>query len=66
MQVVAARGGNIILMTNALVAAEATVPSRVTFMLPGMAAAFIPIVYAIPIQPLAYHTAVMGTDVDQP
>ena len=35
--------------------------------LPDMAAAFTPMVYAIPVQLLAYHTAVvMGTDVDQP
>ncbi|WP_027578554.1 glutamine--fructose-6-phosphate transaminase (isomerizing) [Bradyrhizobium sp. Ai1a-2] len=67
MQEVAARGGNIILMTDAKGAAEATVDSLVTIVLPDMAAAFTPIVYAIPVQLLAYHTAVvMGTDVDQP
>jgi glucosamine--fructose-6-phosphate aminotransferase (isomerizing) len=67
MQEVAARGGNIILMTDALGAAEATVRSLVTITLPDMAAAFTPIVYAVPVQLLAYHTAVvMGTDVDQP
>src|SRR5882757_3913235 len=67
MQEVAARGGNIILMTDAKGAAEATVESLVTIVLPDMAAAFTPMVYAIPVQLLAYHTAVvMGTDVDQP
>jgi glucosamine--fructose-6-phosphate aminotransferase (isomerizing) len=67
MQEVAARGGNIILMTNAKGAEEATVDSLVTIMLPDMAAAFTPMVYAVPVQLLAYHTAVvMGTDVDQP
>ena len=67
MQEVAARGGNIILMTDAKGAAEATVESLVTIVLPDMAATFAPIVYAIPVQLLAYHTAVvMGTDVDQP
>ncbi len=67
MQEVAARGGNIILMTDAKGAAEATVDSLVTIVLPDMAAAFTPIVYAVPVQLLAYHTAVvMGTDVDQP
>jgi glucosamine--fructose-6-phosphate aminotransferase (isomerizing) len=67
MQEVAARGGNIILMTDAKGAAEATVQSLVTIVLPDMAATFTPIVYAIPVQLLAYHTAViMGTDVDQP
>jgi glucosamine--fructose-6-phosphate aminotransferase (isomerizing) len=67
MQEVAARGGNIILMTDAKGAAEATVESLVTIILPDMAAAFTPMVYAVPVQLLAYHTAVvMGTDVDQP
>jgi len=67
MQEVAARGGNIILMTDAKGAAEATIESLVTIVLPDMAAAFTPMVYAIPVQLLAYHTAVvMGTDVDQP
>ena len=67
MQEVAARGGNIILMTDARGAAEATIESLVTIVLPDMAATFTPMVYAIPVQLLAYHTAVvMGTDVDQP
>jgi glucosamine--fructose-6-phosphate aminotransferase (isomerizing) len=67
MQEVAARGGKIILMTDARGAAEATIESLVTIVLPDMAAAFTPMVYAVPVQLLAYHTAVvMGTDVDQP
>lgn len=67
MQEVAARGGNIILMTDAKGAVEATVDSLVTIVMPDMAAAFTPMVYSIPVQLLAYHTAVvMGTDVDQP
>ena len=67
MQEVAARGGNIILMTDAKGAAEATVDSLVTIVLPDMGSTFTPMVYAIPVQLLAYHTAVvMGTDVDQP
>jgi len=67
MQEVAARGGNIILMTDARGAKEATIGSLVTIVLPDTAAAFTPMVYAIPVQLLAYHTAViMGTDVDQP
>jgi glucosamine--fructose-6-phosphate aminotransferase (isomerizing) len=67
MQEVAARGGKIILMTDAKGAAEATVESLVTIVLPDMGATFAPMVYAIPVQLLAYHTAVvMGTDVDQP
>jgi len=67
MQEVAARGGKIILMTDARGAAEATVESLVTITLPDMPATVTPLVYAIPVQLLAYHAAViMGTDVDQP
>ena len=67
MQEVAARGGRIILMTDARGAAEAAVEPEATILLPDMVPTFAPIVYAVPIQLLAYHTAViMGTDVDQP
>jgi glucosamine--fructose-6-phosphate aminotransferase (isomerizing) len=67
MQEVAARGGRIILVTDPKGAAEATVQSLVTLTLPDMPATVTPLVYAIPVQLIAYHTAVMmGTDVDQP
>ena len=67
MQEVAARGGRIILMTDPKGAAEAAVDSLETIILPEMPATVTPLVYAIPVQLLAYHTAViMGTDVDQP
>ena len=67
MQEVAARGGKIILLTDPKGAAEATVQSMVTLTLPEMAATVTPLVYALPVQLIAYHTAVvMGTDVDQP
>ncbi|EKS28180.1 glutamine--fructose-6-phosphate transaminase (isomerizing) [Afipia felis] len=67
MQEVAARGGRIILMTDAQGAREATVESTETIVLPDMPATVTPLVYAVPVQLLAYHTAViMGTDVDQP
>ncbi len=67
MQEVAARGGKIILVTDPKGAAEATVSSLVTLTLPEMPATVTPLVYAIPVQLIAYHTAVMmGTDVDQP
>ena len=67
MQEVAARGGKIILITDPKGAAEATVDSLVTLILPEMPATVTPLVYAIPVQLIAYHTAVMiGTDVDQP
>ncbi|MEJ0076970.1 MAG: glutamine--fructose-6-phosphate transaminase (isomerizing) [Alphaproteobacteria bacterium] len=67
MQEVAARGGRIILVTDPKGAAEATVNSMETLTLPQMPATVTPLVYAIPVQLIAYHTAVMmGTDVDQP
>ncbi|MDA9424347.1 glutamine--fructose-6-phosphate transaminase (isomerizing) [Bradyrhizobium sp. CCBAU 53380] len=67
MQEVAARGGKIILITDAKGASEATVDTLVTIVLPTMVASFTPMVYAIPVQLLAYHTGVVnGADVDQP
>jgi glucosamine--fructose-6-phosphate aminotransferase (isomerizing) len=67
MQEVAARGGRIVLVTDREGAAESTVSPLATLALPDMAAPFTPLVYAIPVQLIAYHTAVvMGTDVDQP
>jgi glucosamine--fructose-6-phosphate aminotransferase (isomerizing) len=68
MQEVAARGGRLILMTDAKGAAEANDGQSVaTLTLPTVHPAVAPLVYAVPVQLLAYHTAVhMGTDVDQP
>jgi glutamine---fructose-6-phosphate transaminase (isomerizing) len=67
MQEVAARGGRIILITDPQGAREATVNSLVTMTVPEMPVTVTPLVYAIPVQLIAYHTAViMGTDVDQP
>jgi glucosamine--fructose-6-phosphate aminotransferase (isomerizing) len=67
MQEVAARGGRIILITDPKGAHEAHVESAAKIVLPEMAATVAPLAYAIPVQLLAYHTAViMGTDVDQP
>ena len=67
MQEVAARGGRIILVTDPKGAHEAHVESAAKIVLPEMAATVTPLAYAIPVQLLAYHTAViMGTDVDQP
>ena len=68
MQEVAARGGRLILMTDAKGAAAANDgQSVVTLTLPTVHPAVAPLVYAVPVQLLAYHTAViMGTDVDQP
>jgi len=67
MQEVAARGGRIILITDPKGARAATVDSMVTLTVPEMPSTVTPLVYAIPVQLIAYHTAViMGTDVDQP
>lgn len=67
MQEVAARGGKIILITDRQGAAKATVETLATIVLPDVPEIISPIVYALPIQMLAYYTAVfMGTDVDQP
>jgi glucosamine--fructose-6-phosphate aminotransferase (isomerizing) len=67
MQEVAARGGRLFLMTDAEGARAAKAHTMVTLTLPTVHPAVAPIVYAVPVQLLAYHTAVlMGTDVDQP
>jgi glucosamine--fructose-6-phosphate aminotransferase (isomerizing) len=67
MQEVAARGGRIILVTDKKGRAAAAIDAVETLILPEMASTVTPLVYAVPVQLLAYHTAVfMGTDVDQP
>ncbi len=67
MQEVAAREGRIILITDPRGAREATIESVAILTLPDMPPTVTPLVYALPVQLLAYHTAViMGTDVDQP
>ena len=67
MHEVAARGGRIILIGERHAAEEAAVAIEHFLPMPDMGANFAPIVYAAPIQVLAYHTAViMGKDADQP
>jgi len=67
MQEVAARGGRIILITDDKGAAATDLATMATIVLPDMHEAIQPMVFSLPIQLLAYHTAViMGTDVDQP
>ena len=70
MQEVAARGGKLILVTDAAGADAATAAScdpLATLTLPAVPATVSPLVYAVPVQLIAYHTAVLlGTDVDQP
>jgi glutamine---fructose-6-phosphate transaminase (isomerizing) len=70
MQEVAARGGKLILVTDAEganAAQAAKCEPLATLTLPTMPATVSPLVYAVPVQLIAYHTAViLGTDVDQP
>ena len=67
MQEVAARGGRLVLVTDAKGAAAAEGQALATLTLPTMPSAVGPLVYAVPVQLIAYHTAVaLGTDVDQP
>jgi glucosamine--fructose-6-phosphate aminotransferase (isomerizing) len=67
MQEVAAREGKIILVTDPQGAHDVHMDSLSKLTLPAMPAMMTPLVYAIPVQLIAYHTAVvMGTDVDQP
>ena len=67
MQEVAARGGRIVLITDRRGATECGNAAENTVILPDMSDIVAPIIYALPVQLIAYHTAVfMGTDVDQP
>ncbi|HEY8383570.1 MAG TPA: glutamine--fructose-6-phosphate transaminase (isomerizing) [Microvirga sp.] len=67
MQEVAARGGRIILITDEKGAAATGLKTEATIVMPSVHPIVAPIVHAIPVQLLAYHTAVfMGKDVDQP
>ncbi|MGI6853077.1 glutamine--fructose-6-phosphate transaminase (isomerizing) [Mesorhizobium sp. 1B3] len=67
MQEVAARGGRIILITDRKGAERASINAMETIVLPDVPEIIAPMIYALPVQMLAYYTAVfMGTDVDQP
>jgi glucosamine--fructose-6-phosphate aminotransferase (isomerizing) len=67
MQEVAARGGRIVMLSDAKGLSETGIADMQTIELPAMEPSFAPIVYAVPIQLLAYHAAVtLGKDVDQP
>ncbi|MEM1373807.1 MAG: glutamine--fructose-6-phosphate transaminase (isomerizing) [Pseudomonadota bacterium] len=67
MQEVMARGGRMVLVTDHAGAKEAGDGVWETLLMPEVAALWAPIVYAVPAQLLAYHTAIAkGTDVDQP
>lgn len=67
MQEVMARHGKVLLISDAQGIAEAGMECWKTITMPEVSDAFAPILYAIPAQLLAYHTAIAkGTDVDQP
>ncbi|MCO5962284.1 glutamine--fructose-6-phosphate transaminase (isomerizing) [Sinorhizobium meliloti] len=67
MQEVAARGGRIILITDEKGAAASKLDTMHTIVLPEVDEIIAPMIFSLPVQLLAYHTAVfMGTDVDQP
>ena len=67
MQEVMAREGQVLLVTDAAGAEAGGAGAREVLAMPACDPMLAPILYAIPVQLLAYHTAVhKGTDVDQP
>jgi len=67
MQEVIARGGRVIFMSDEPGVKKLGLLANATVALPEVDPFVAPILYAIPVQLLAYHTAVIkGTDVDQP
>ena len=67
MQEVMARGGRVVLVTDAEGARKGADGAWRVVEMPTLDSPFAPILYAVPAQLLAYHTAVAkGTDVDQP
>jgi len=67
MQEVIARGGRVIFLSDVPGAEKLGKLAAATIALPQVDPFVAPILYAIPVQLLAYHTAcIKGTDVDQP
>ncbi len=67
MEEVRARGGKVVLISDAKGLEEAGEGCLATIEMPVVHPLIAPLVYAIPVQLLAYHVAVVkGTDVDQP
>ena len=67
MQEVMARGGQILLISDAKGVVAAGTDTWRTITLPDVDSVLAPILFALPAQLLAYHTAIAkGTDVDQP
>jgi glucosamine--fructose-6-phosphate aminotransferase (isomerizing) len=64
---VAARSGRVLMLSDAEGVRRLGAKVRWTIELPKVDPFVTPILYALPVQLLAYHTAVAkGTDVDQP
>ena len=67
MEEVRARGGQVVLISDAKGLEQAGEGCLATIEMPVVHPLIAPLVYAIPVQLLAYHVAVVkGTDVDQP
>lgn len=67
MQEVQARGGKVVLISDDEGIKAAGQDSMANIEMPKVHPLIAPIVYAIPVQLLAYHVAIAkGTDVDQP
>ena len=67
MEEVRARGGKIVLISDQEGLAHAGEGCMATIAMPRVHPLIAPLVYAVPVQLLAYHVAVVkGTDVDQP
>ena len=67
MQEVMARGAKVILITDSAGAAVVNDATEYCVILPQINPVLAPILYALPMQLLAYHTGIAkGTDVDQP
>lgn len=66
VQEVAARGGHLIVLTDAPDRFK-TYPNTDVLVMPVVSEALVPLLYTIPLQLLSYHVAlVRGTDIDQP
>jgi glucosamine--fructose-6-phosphate aminotransferase (isomerizing) len=67
MQEAQARGAQVVLISDSQGLAKAGEGTMATIEMPSVHPLIVPMVYAVPVQLLAYHVAVVkGTDVDQP
>jgi glucosamine--fructose-6-phosphate aminotransferase (isomerizing) len=67
VQEVIARGGRVIFLSDSLGLGRLSAQPHASIEMPSVDPFVAPLLYAVPVQLLAYHTAVLkGTDVDQP